>query len=194
MSLSPMILRALSFAAKKHEGQKRKADGFPFIVHPVAVAWILSNYTNDEEVISAGLLHDILEDVEGDNYDEIVKEFGSEVALLVKDVSEDKDPNEPIELELPWMERKQAYMDHLKKTDKRAMLISTADKIHNLQSMMDAYDYMGENIWSKFNSPPEKKIWFYEEVYKIVSEHIPATMKSEYCQLIKNAKEKFKLS
>lgn len=194
MNLSPMISRALNFSAKKHEGQKRKADGLPFIVHPVAVAWILSNYTEDEEVISAGLLHDILEDVEGDNYDEIVQEFGNNVALLVKDVSEDKDPNEPIENELPWMERKQSYMEHLKNASEKAMLLSTADKIHNLQSMMDAYDYLGEGIWSKFNSPPEKKIWFYEEVYKIVSEHIPATMKNEYGALIKNAKKKFDLA
>ncbi|MEK7643990.1 MAG: HD domain-containing protein [Patescibacteria group bacterium] len=193
MNLSPLVWRALNFAAKKHEGQKRKADGLPFLVHPVAVAWILSEYTDDEKIIAAGLLHDILEDVEGDNYEEIIREFGPEIAEFVKDVSEDKDPNEPIENELPWMERKQSYLDHLKKTGRAARLISTADKIHNLQSMMDAYDKLGENIWTKFNSPPGKKIWFYEEVYKIVADTIPETLKIRYGRLLEEAKQKFKL-
>jgi (p)ppGpp synthase/HD superfamily hydrolase len=53
-------------ACRLHLNQVRKADeGLPYISHPFSVAWILSSYTDDEDTIKAGLLHDILEDVPG---------------------------------------------------------------------------------------------------------------------------------
>lgn len=65
MRLTSKIEKAINFAAQKHLGQIRKGDGLPYIVHPFGVAWILSGYSTDEDVIVAGLLHDVLEDVNG---------------------------------------------------------------------------------------------------------------------------------
>ncbi len=66
MLLTANLQRAINVAAQKHLGQTRKADGLPYIVHPFGVAWILANYTADEEIVISGLLHDVLEDVKGE--------------------------------------------------------------------------------------------------------------------------------
>jgi (p)ppGpp synthase/HD superfamily hydrolase len=65
MRLTPKIQKAINIAAEKHLRQKRKSTGRPFIIHPFSVGFILSEFTNDEDIIAAGLLHDILEDVRG---------------------------------------------------------------------------------------------------------------------------------
>ena len=60
-----MIDRAIEFATKAHEGQFRKGTRRPYIVHPIEVGDIVSTMTTDEEVISAAILHDTIEDCKG---------------------------------------------------------------------------------------------------------------------------------
>lgn len=166
--LTPKIQKAINLASEKHSGQLRKADGLPYIVHPFAVAWILSNYTDDEDVIAAGLLHDTLEDVAGYRFDDIKKEFGEEVANIVKEVSEDKDPNIITDEKATWKERKTKYLKHLKIASREAMIVSAADKIHNLSSLLDVYKEQGGAVWKEFNATPEEIIWFNGEVLRIL--------------------------
>jgi guanosine-3',5'-bis(diphosphate) 3'-pyrophosphohydrolase len=80
--------RALLKAAQLHDGQYRKnGEGIdPYILHPLQVADIVSNYTSDEDVVSAALLHDTLEDT-GYTKEEMASEFGNAVADLVESVS-----------------------------------------------------------------------------------------------------------
>ena len=77
-----MIEKAYKVASEAHEGQKRKS-GEPYIIHPLCVAIILADLELDKETIVAGLLHDAVEDT-WMTYEEVEKEFGSEVALLVE--------------------------------------------------------------------------------------------------------------
>lgn len=169
MNLTANIQKAINFAAEKHASQMRKADGLPYIVHPFSVAWILSNFTENEDVIIAGLLHDVLEDVKGYSLEEMRADFGDRVADIVKAVSEDKDPNVESDAKATWIDRKKKYLEHLKSAEIEALLVSVADKIHNLRSMRAAFEDQGNAVWAKFNSPPDKKMWFYEEVYRIAS-------------------------
>lgn len=86
-SKSPLLtlrLRAaINIARRLHLNQARNADeGLPYISHPFSVAWILSSYTDDEDTVIAGLLHDILEDVPGYYYNDLQKDFGTEVGIL----------------------------------------------------------------------------------------------------------------
>ncbi len=194
MKLTPKILKAINFASKKHKKGVRKGDkGLPYISHCFATAWILNSFTKDEDVIVAGLLHDVIEDVLGPKGYKILQEkFGQRVVDIVKGVTEDKDPNKK-EDEKPWIERKQDYLDHLKKDSKESMMVSTADKIHNLQSMRDAYREQGEKLWKNFNSPADKKLWFYEEVYKIVKGKLRNKIVEELNKQIKGAKYEFHL-
>ncbi len=173
MKFTKKIQKAIDFAAIKHVHQARKAGGQPYIVHPFSVAWILAEYVSDEEVVVAGLLHDILEDVPGSSFVEIEKEFGMEVARMVKDISEDKDPSAPPGVNPPWQERKEKYLEHLRLTRVEAIYVSAADKIHNLMSLQAQYQIVGADMWKKFSANREKSFWFYEEVMKIVKERIP---------------------
>ena len=80
-----MIEKAYQVAAKAHEGQVRKS-GEPYIIHPLCVAIILADLELDKETIEAGLLHDVVEDTIM-TVEEITKEFGPDVALLVDGVT-----------------------------------------------------------------------------------------------------------
>ena len=78
-----MIDKAMRFATKAHEGQVRKGTSRPYIVHPIEVGDIVSTMTKDEEVISAAILHDTIEDCKGVTRDVLKEEFSERVASLV---------------------------------------------------------------------------------------------------------------
>ncbi len=195
MKLSPKIQKAINLASRLHEGQVRKGDlHLPYISHPFAVAWILNSYTDDEDVIIAGLLHDVLEDVKNYYYGDLLKSFGERVAKIVKEVSEDKNPNEESDEVATWLERKNKYLIALENDCDEALLVCAADKIHNLQSMIEAYQVKGEALWDNFNAPKDKKLWLYEEILKILKQRlqnpIVAELEAVYAQaekiLLKN--------
>ena len=169
MKLTQEIQQAINLASRLHLGQVRKGDsGLPYISHPFSVAWILSNYTEDEDIVVAGILHDVLEDVKGYYYDDMVRDFGERVAQIVKGVSEDKDPNVESDEKATWEERKSKYLANLKNDSDEALMVCAADKIHNLQSMISAYQEKGNALWDNFNSPKEKKLWLYQEILKFM--------------------------
>ncbi len=85
-----LFVRAMQFAIKAHDGQKRD-DGEDFIIHPAQVADILAQVTDDEEIIAAAWLHDIIEDTEYD-YDFLKEKFGKRVADLVNEVTHVQHP------------------------------------------------------------------------------------------------------
>ena len=80
------IERAIELGKNAHEGQKRKSDGSPYFVHPLAVAEILCEWGADSDTIIAGLLHDTVEDT-SITLGDIKKEFGVSVAALVEGVT-----------------------------------------------------------------------------------------------------------
>ncbi len=80
---SNLINRALKTAAKYHDGQTRKGTDVPYITHPIEVSRILQKHGMNEDVIAAGLLHDILEDTEMTE-DELKEKFGTRILKLVK--------------------------------------------------------------------------------------------------------------
>ena len=173
MKLTKKIEKAINLASQLHAGQLRKGgDSLPYISHPFAVAWILNEYSDNEDVIVAGLLHDVLEDVPGYSYDDLARDFGTEVAEIVRGVSEDKDPNAPGDDRATWLERKEKYLAVLAQGSPDAMMVSAADKIHNLRSMIAAYRQQGEELWASFNSPADKKLWFYEQVLGVVRDRV----------------------
>lgn len=185
----PEIQRAINKATVLHEKQKRKGDGFPYIIHPYGVALILSNFTDDTDTIIAGLLHDVLEDVPDYTAEDMTRDFGEKITGIVKEVSEEKDPNESKEKRLPWKVRKEKYLKHLEEATTEAMLVSCADKIHNLLSMISAHKEQGDALWKKFNSLQEDKLWFYGEVLKILKLRLNNDIVSELERVHKEAKE-----
>ena len=127
-----MIEKAYETAQKAHGDQCRKS-GEPYIVHPLWVAIILANLEMDKETIAAGMLHDVVEDT-SISEEEIKKDFGEEVALLVDGVtklgrlsySSDK-------LEVQAENLRKMFLAMAK--DIRVIIIKLADRLHNMRTL-----------------------------------------------------------
>ena len=192
MKLTPKIQKAINKASILHSRQKRKGSNLPYIVHPFSVAFILSNYTDDEDIIAAGLLHDVLEDVKDYYFKDLEKDFGTKVAKIVKETSEEKDPNIKEDKKATWKARKEKYLSHLKNTSYEAMMVCCADKIHNLNSLIEAYKKQGNELWKKFNAPLDKKLWFNEEILRILKEKLDNEIIEDFEKVYLKAKKLFK--
>lgn len=173
MKLTEKIEKALNLAAEKHNCQIRKSSKLPFIIHPVSVMIILSNYTEDQDILTASLLHDILEDVEDYDYQNLKNDFGEKIAQIVEGVSEDSELiANRLNDKKTWQSRKEQYIENLKDDSFESLMICAADKIHNLRSMTRTYQEQGEKMWQDFNAPLEKQIWYYESVLEILKEKL----------------------
>ncbi|MFZ0902156.1 MAG: HD domain-containing protein [Candidatus Sulfotelmatobacter sp.] len=162
IKLGPRFLRAFLFAAEKHTGQVRKASTTPYIAHLMGVSSLALEFGGDEDMAIAALLHDVVEDCGGAPMLKAVKRrFGSRVAKIVDGCTDsDRDPKPP------WRERKETYIRHLKSADADTKLVSAADKLHNVRSILSDYREVGESIWARFNGGREGTLWYYRALLK----------------------------
>jgi (p)ppGpp synthase/HD superfamily hydrolase len=153
-----LIHEAIIFATCKHDGYKRKGTDIPYISHPMEVMQILTEARCRENVIIAGILHDILEDTKTSPL-EILNLFGEEVLNLVLEESEDKSK--------PWKERKQETIDSLANASPDAKMVCFADKLSNLRSMAADKREIGEKLWERFNAGKDDIEWYYCQIGKM---------------------------
>jgi len=132
MSLAAVrdVLGAAQFAALKHAHQKRKgAAGEPYVNHLIEVAGLVAEALAepDTNLVMAALLHDTIEDT-ATTREELVERFGTDVADLVVELTDDKS--------LPKEERKRLQIENAPKKSRRAQTIKLADKISNLRAIL----------------------------------------------------------
>ena len=126
-----IIDQAVEYANAKHKFQKRK-DGSPYIIHPLAVAEIVTEMGLDSDAVLGALLHDCIEDTDA-SHEEIARLFGDTVAELVEGVTKLTRAN--------FSTSEQAQMENLRKMfmamskDIRVVLIKIADRLHNMRTM-----------------------------------------------------------
>lgn len=160
------ISAAFALAAAVHAEQCRKGTQIPYISHPMAVASQVLVWGGSEDQFIAALLHDVVEDG-GAQYEEVIRtKFGEDVLAMVLACS-DAAP-EAGEAKAPWIERKTAYIKHLETARADALLVSAADKWHNLHAILSDVEQTGDAVFKKFvkdePDPAKKKaltLWYY---------------------------------
>ena len=157
IKLGSRFHRAFLFAAEKHAGQARKASTIPYIAHLMGVASLVLEFGGDEDLAIAALLHDVVEDCGGiPMLKEVRRRFGSRVAKIVDGCTDSNNNPKP-----PWRERKENYLKHLKKADVGTRLVSAADKLNNVRSILSDHRDVGEAIWDRFNGGRDGTLWYY---------------------------------
>ncbi len=173
-----MINKAIQYAVKAHEGQFRKGTTTPFILHPMEVGVIVSTLTSDEEIISAAILHDTVEDCPHVSVEDIRQEFGDRIASMVDCESEDKSKT--------WLERKAHTIMYLKReASMEVRYIAMGDKLANIRSLVRDYGEVGEELWNRFNmKDPKMQGWYYRSIIDSLSCLKGCPAYEEYVELV----------
>ncbi len=154
-----IVEQAKLFAIKAHFNQVRKTEkDKPMIIHPIDVGNILKQYNFDDNVISAGILHDVIEDTKYTK-ENILNLFGEDILSLVLGDTE-------IDKSLSWEERKKYTIDTVKNLDLRHKAICCADKISNLEDMMILFEKNGKYDFSSFKRGFEEQKWYFTHLYE----------------------------
>jgi hypothetical protein len=192
MQFTPKIQRAIERAAALHAGQTRRGSNVPYSVHSSSVACILSGYTQDEDVICAGALHDVFECVPDYLAEDMRKEFGPAVTALVEEATEQVLSGQSVsDPESVWRERKEKYLAGLETASSGALLICAAEKMHNLWAILDEYIQWHDDLRGEFDAPSEQKLWFFEEVVKVLKRRLDNPIVAELEALCREARELF---
>lgn len=174
-ALVPRFHRALVYAAEVHAKQKRKGTEIPYVSHLLIVAGQVLEFGGDEDEAIAGLLHDAVEDAGGQpRLQDIRQKFGSKVAEIVEACTDADILPKP-----PWRTRKEQYIAHLTRTSVSARLVSGADKLANLRSILRDYRSIGEDLWDRFNGGREGTLWYYRSLVGVFESFGPPALAIE---------------
>ena len=153
------VAKAICFAAEAHQWQYKKGTGIPYVFHPISVGRILMENGCHHHVVTAGILHDVIEDTEV-TPEELRMAFNEKVFKYVMAVTE---PDKS----LPWEERKAAYIEKARTASLRILQIILADKYDNLGHIRDDLASDGPGVWERFSAPPDRIRWYYESLIEI---------------------------
>jgi len=149
---------AIYFATKAHKDQRRKIEDIDMIFHPFTVGMLLQRSGCDENIVAAGILHDVVEDTSFE-FEDIEKEFGKTIRDYVYDSSE---PDKSLE----WEDRKKHTIEHIKKAPLGSKLIVACDKINNLEDLFKSIEKHGEEkSWGALKRGKTIQKWYYCSVY-----------------------------
>ena len=158
-----LISEAITFAVKAHDGMRRKKGESPYILHPMEAAVIVGSMTDDQSLIAAAALHDVVEDT-GISIEEIEAKFGKRVRELVESETEDK------RAELPpsdtWRIRKEESLAVLKNAEDIAVLmVWLGDKLANMRAIYRDFKIEGNAMWQRFNQKNvDEQAWYYRSI------------------------------
>lgn len=184
-----MFEKAIAFAVRAHGGMVRKASKQPYILHPMEAAVIVGSMTDDQEVLAAAVLHDVVEDA-GITPEEIRDRFGQRVMELVASETEDKRVH--MAAADSWQERKSEAVELLEATDDIGVkMLYLGDKLSNLRSIYLGVKNQGDSFWQYFNQKdPQKHHWYYRSVADATRELSGYDVWQEFDRLIQELFEK----
>lgn len=166
-----LVTEAVMFAAQAHDGAMRKGAQVPYIVHPMEAAAIAAALTDDEEVIAAAVLHDVIEDCDVTG-GELAVRFGPRVAALVECETQTKwaDPC------MSWNMRKQEAVNRLAHGCREAKIIALADKLSNMRAICRDYERDGEAMFFRFHQHDKRRhAWYYRCCVSLLADELGDT-------------------
>ena len=167
MKLSEKFEEALVYATQAHGNQMRKKTGIPFVAHILGVTAIALEYGASETEAISALLHDTVEDCGGaDRLRDIRKKFGDDVAGIVDGCTDTYETPKP-----PWLERKRAYIEHLKDSDSSTRLVTASDKLHNTRAILAELRRHGTDVFDRFGGKKDGTLWYYRTLVTAFREH-----------------------
>ena len=163
--MTDLVSEAIVFSTMAHDGMRRRKSESPYILHPMEVAAIIGTMTDDQEVIAAGLLHDVVEDA-GITIEEVGEKFGRRVMELVASETENK--REDLPPEDTWKIRKEETLQKLKESeDISVLMIWIGDKLSNIRTIYRDFLLEGDIVWNKFHQSDIKlQAWYYRSILK----------------------------
>lgn len=158
-ALGERFRRAMVFAAELHQRQVKKGGhNIPYISHLLGVTSLVIEAGGDEDMAIAALLHDAVEDQGGHPTLELIQtEYGERVAHIVEGCTDSE-----IEPKPPWLERKRAYVGHVRgHADSEVTLVSAADKLHNVRAILADFRELGDAVFDRFKGRKDGTLWYY---------------------------------
>ena len=157
---------AFRYAHEVHASQTRKGTRAPYIGHLMGVASIVLDDGGSEDEAIGALLHDAAEDHGGrPRLDEIRERFGEPVARIVEDCTDSWDTPKR-----PWLERKQAYIQHARRLPPPSLRVAAADKVHNAYAILRDLRNSGEEVWGRFNAGADDVLAYYDSLVRAFRE------------------------
>ena len=181
--MKDLVSEAIVFSTMAHDGMRRRKSDAPYILHPIEVGAIVGTMTDDQEVISASILHDVVEDA-GISIEEIGKKFGKRVMELVASETENK--REDLPPEETWRVRKEESLEKLRATDDIAVLMLwIGDKLSNVRAIYRDFLVEGNAIWDKFHqSDISVQAWYYRSIMNYTERLAHTLAWNEYKMLV----------
>jgi len=183
--LTPRFEKALVYAFNLHKDQYRKSLKVPYFAHLMGVSALVLEAGSDEDTAIAALLHDAVEDHGGlPRLEEIRRLFGQHVGEIVDQCSDAYTYPKP-----PWRERKEQYITRLRSASPEARLVSLADKIYNVRTIIDAYRLIGEKLWDRFNGGKDGTLWYYRSLLAVYLLNGADLITNTYADIVKEMEQ-----
>ncbi len=184
MHYSYRIEQAIRASAILHKDQVRKGEvPYPYVTHTFAVAFIVSDYTDNEDILIAALLHDTLEDTDYTR-EELNEDFGAAVLKIVESVTRP----EALEGE-SWVDAKKKYLKQLREASEEALIVAASDKIHNMRSMVETYYDNEEGLLADFGGSLSDRLMMYQEMSNIMNRNLKNAILSEFNHVFEEFKQ-----
>lgn len=175
-ALTDRFSQAVDYARIAHAAQFRKGSNISYIYHLLGVASLVIEFGGSEDQAIAGLLHDTLEDCDAAHEHMIRAQFGDAVANIVKDCTDGTaegkaSHTDPEAKRRDWIERKLAYLAHLRTASDQTLLVSACDKLHNARAIVQDLEDpdVGMHVFDRFTGGREGTLGYYQALSEIFS-------------------------
>ena len=160
-----LVSEAIIFAVEAHDGMRRRKSDAPYVLHPMEAAVIVGTMSDDQNLIAAAALHDVVEDA-GITIDEVEQRFGKRVSA--GRVRNGKQAEE-LPPEATWQIRKEESLQVLRDArDPAVLMVWLGDKLANMRAIYRDWKVEGDALWQRFHqSDPAVQAWYYTTIAEL---------------------------